>query len=122
MAQPVSFANNTATPKNGSEHSNRECFPMERELRFRTKDKRSEITGSGWTIGMSSKSLRFRTDKALKPGKRIEMAVSWPAKLDNRCALKLLARGKILSSEPGVVAVSIEQYEFRTLGASGLAT
>lgn len=122
MAQPLSFANNTASPRDDFEHGVPERFPIERELKFRTKDKQCEITGSGQTIGMSSKSLRFRTDKALRPGKRIEMAISWPVKLDNKCALKLLARGRIVSVEPGVIAVSIEQYEFRTVGPYGLET
>jgi hypothetical protein len=69
---------------------------------------------------MSSKGLLFRTDKPLMSGKRLEMAISWPAQLDNHLALKLIARGKIVRAEPGLVAVSIEQYEFRTLGAAGL--
>jgi hypothetical protein len=119
MALPLSFANNTGAPHYDMGHSIPACFPMERELHFRTRDQ-GEITGSGQTISMSSKSIRFRTDKPLKPGKRIEMAISWPAKLDNRCALKLLARGRILSVEPEAIAVSIEQYEFRTLGSYGL--
>jgi hypothetical protein len=49
------------------------------------------------------------------------MAISWPVQLDQRCALKLIASGKIMRSESGVVAISIEHYEFRTLGVHGLA-
>jgi hypothetical protein len=49
------------------------------------------------------------------------MAISWPAQLDHKCALKLIARGKVVRAGAGMAAVSIDQYEFRTLGRSGLA-
>jgi hypothetical protein len=69
---------------------------------------------------MSSNGVLFQTDRPLLPGKRVEMAISWPAQLDNRCALKLVARGRVVRSEGGCAAVEIQQYEFRTLGANGL--
>ncbi|MBI5281676.1 MAG: PilZ domain-containing protein [Candidatus Solibacter usitatus] len=77
--------------------------------------------GSGTTINMSSSGVLFQTEKPLIPGKRLEMAISWPAQLDNRCALKLLARGRVVRSEGGATAVEIQQYEFRTVGIHGLA-
>jgi hypothetical protein len=121
MALPISF--DSASPTDFPEIERRVPgrFPIEREMRFRMISKRQEVVGSGRTVNMSSKGLLFRTDKTLTSGKRLEMAISWPAQLDNRCALKLIARGKIVRSEPGLVAVSIEQYEFRTLGGHGLA-
>jgi hypothetical protein len=47
--------------------------------------------------------------------------VSWPAQLDNKCPLKLVARGKIIRSEAGTVAIEIQQYEFRTAGSAANA-
>jgi hypothetical protein len=35
--------------------------------------------------------------------------------------LKLMARGRIVRTEQGRAAVEIQQYEFRTMGAQGLA-
>jgi len=96
-------------------------FPIERELRFRVTNKRDELVGSGRTVNMSSKGLLFRTEQRLLAGKRVELAISWPAQLDQKCGLKLVARGKVVRTEPGMAAVSIDQYEFRTLGRSGLA-
>jgi hypothetical protein len=122
MALPISFdGTKVSATSRESERRSLGRFPIERELRFRMMSKRNEIVGSGRTVNMSSKGLLFRTDKALMSGKRLEMAISWPAQLDNRCALKLIARGKIVRAEPGLVAVSIEQYEFRTLGTAGLS-
>jgi hypothetical protein len=47
--------------------------------------------------------------------------VSWPAQLDQHCALKLVAKGRVVRSKHGEVAVELQQHEFRTVGASGLA-
>jgi len=110
-----------ADERGDSERRNPGRFPIEREIRFRITNKRHEMVGSGHTINMSSKGLLFRTEQRLLAGKRLEMAISWPAQLDHRCALKLIARGKVVRAEAGLAAVSIEQYEFRTLGKSGLA-
>ena len=101
----------------GDERRAADRFPIERELRFRILGKRgSAEEGTGQTINISSNGVLFTTDKILLPGKRIEVAISWPAQLDNRCLLKLVARGKISRLEQGRAAVEILQYEFRTAG------
>ena len=96
-------------------------FPMEREIRFKMLSKRlGDEAGAGTTVNMSSGGIFFQSDKPLIPGKRLEMAISWPAQLDNRCALKLIARGKVVRYDGGYAAVEIQQYEFRTVGIHGL--
>jgi len=120
MAIPFSFTNAVQSLPVEKERRAPGRFPIEREVRYRIVSKRHELVGTGYTINMSSKGILFRTDKTLLAGKRLEMAISWPAQLDNKCPLKLIARGKIVRAEPGLVAVSIEQYEFRTVGANGL--
>ena len=96
-------------------------FPMEREIRYKMLSKRlGDESGSGITVNMSSGGICFQSEKPLIPGKRVEMAISWPAQLDNRCALKLVARGKVVRYDAGCAAVEIQQYEFRTVGANGL--
>ena len=108
--------------RNRSDRRTSDRFPIERELRFKLLSKRlGEEAGSGTTVNMSSSGVLFATDKTLLPGKRLEMAISWPAQLDNRCALKFVARGRIVRSEAGKTAVEIDQYEFRTVGIHGLA-
>lgn len=108
--------------RDGAERRTSDRFPIEREMRFKMLSKRlADEAGSGTTVNMSSGGVLFQTDKTLIPGKRVEMAISWPAQLDNRCALKLIARGRVVRSESGMTAVEIQQYEFRTLGAHGLA-
>jgi hypothetical protein len=95
-------------------------FPIEREIRFRVLSKKAgDDAGVGRTINMSSSGVLFTTDKTLLPGKRLEVSVSWPAQLDNTCPLKLVARGRVVRYEPGMAAIEIQQYEFRTQGGSG---
>lgn len=90
-------------------------FPIERELRYKVLNKRApEEAGSGKTINISSSGILFAADRILRPGRRVELAVSWPAKLNEKCALKLVARGKIVRFEDGKAAIEIQQYEFRT--------
>ena len=95
-------------------------FPIEREVRYRVLSKRSTYEeGTGKTINISSNGVLFTTDQILLPGKRLELSISWPATLDNKCQLKLVARGRVARLEQGRAAVEIQQYEFRTLGSKG---
>jgi hypothetical protein len=105
----------------GSERRKADRFPIERELRYKVLSKRSgNESGTGKTIDMSSHGISFTTEHALIPGKKIEMAISWPAQLDNRTALKMIARGRIVRCVQGQAAIEIQQYEFRTMGIHGL--
>jgi len=56
----------------------------------------------------------FTSQHVLLPGRRLEVAISWPAQLNNKCALKLVARGRVVRFEEGIAAIEIQQYEFRT--------
>ena len=92
-------------------------FPIERDVRYKGTSKRAGAdAGLGKTLNMSSSGLLFTTDEVLLPGRRVEVAVSWPAQLDNKCALKLVAQGKVVRCEQGKAAIEITQYEFRTAG------
>jgi hypothetical protein len=97
-------------------------FPIEREVRYRVLNKRSNHEeGAGRTVNISSSGILFTTDQLLVPGKRLELSISWPAQLDNKCQLKLVARGRVTRLEQGRAAVEIQQYEFRTQGSKGLS-
>jgi hypothetical protein len=110
-----------ASPPSGQERRRADRFPIERELRYKVMSKRSgNEAGSGKTIDMSSRGISFTTEHELIPGKKIEMAISWPAQLNNRTALKMIVRGRIVRSVQGRAAVEIQQYEFRTMGSHGL--
>jgi hypothetical protein len=93
-------------------------FAIEREIRYRALNKRGgEESGEGKTVNMSSSGVLFTSGQILRPGRRIELAISWPAQLNNKCALKLVARGRIVRFDNGLAAMEIQQYEFRTQSA-----
>src|SRR5579863_8398050 len=94
-------------------HSDR--FPIEREVRFRVLNKRGgEEAGEGKTLNISSSGVLFTSEQMLLPGRRLELAISWPVQLNNQVALKLVARGRVVRFEEGHAAIEIQQYEFRT--------
>ena len=108
-------------PAPSGERRSTDRFPIEREVRYKVVSKRSgNEAGSGQTVNFSSGGVLFTTEQMLIPGKKIELAISWPAQLDSRCPLKLLARGRIVRCDSNRAAVEIQQYEFRTMGAHGL--
>ncbi len=108
-------------PAPSGERRSTDRFPIERELRYKVVSKRSgNESGAGTTVNFSSGGVLFTTEQMLIPGKKIELAISWPAQLDSHCALKLLARGRIVRCENSRAAVEIQQYEFRTMGSHGL--
>jgi len=99
----------------GSDRRHSDRFPIEREVRYRVLSKRTaEESGDGKTINISSSGVLFTSSHVLLPGRRMELSISWPAQLDNKTALKLVARGRVVRFEQGRAALEIEQYEFRT--------
>ncbi|MBI4903465.1 MAG: PilZ domain-containing protein [Acidobacteria bacterium] len=109
----------TATHKPETERRAADRFPIEREVRFKLLSKKTgDDNGVGKTINISSNGVLFSTDRLLIPGRRLEVSINWPAQLNNKCALKLVARGRIVRFEQGRVAMEIQQYEFRTTGSS----
>jgi hypothetical protein len=92
-------------------------FPIEREVRYRVLTRKTSVEGEsgvGVTVNMSSNGVLFTTDRYLLPGRRLEVSISWPAQLNSKIALKLVARGRVVRSEEGRAAIEIHQYEFRT--------
>jgi len=90
-------------------------FPMDREIRYRVLERKStEPFRLGKTVNMSSNGVLFTTDQFLNPGRYMELSISWPAQLDSKVALKLMARGRVVRTDQNGSAVQIHQYEFRT--------
>lgn len=106
----------------GPERRSAQRFPIERAVRFKTFNRQGiQEPGRGRTINISSSGILFTTDHDLVPGRRIELSVSWPERLNDDCALQLVARGRVVRVEPGRAAVEIQQHEFRTARAGMFA-
>ena len=76
--------------------------------------------GFGKTLNMSRRGVLFTTESTLTPGEFIELSVSWPALLNGVLPLKLVAHGPVVRTEDKQAAITIERYEFKTRGSSGL--
>ncbi|MEO7141867.1 MAG: PilZ domain-containing protein [Bryobacteraceae bacterium] len=97
-------------------------FPIERDLNYKILNKRgAEEAGSGKTVNISSNGVLFTAGQILLPGRRVEIAISWPAQLNNKCALRLVARGRVVRFADGQAAIEIQKYEFRTHGLTAAA-
>ena len=95
-------------------------FPIEREVRYKTLNQRAEIlAGNGRTLNISSSGVLFTSDHDLPVGTRLEVSISWPAQLNEKCLLNLVARGRVIRHTKGQLALQIQQYEFRTQSRPG---
>jgi hypothetical protein len=114
LAEPLRNDNNVERRRSSR-------FPIEREVRYKTLSQRSEvIQGSGKTLNISSSGVLFTADHDLPVGTRLEVSISWPAQLNEKCLLNLVARGRITRQESGHLALQIQQYEFRTQSISAM--
>ena len=95
---------------------------IEREVRYKVLGVRKTVkqVGSGRTIDMSSGGLLISTESTLTEGDLIELAVSWPAQLNDEIPLKLVAHGRVVRAEETRAAIIIEKHEFRTRGSGML--
>ena len=103
-----------------SERRRSSRFPIEREVRYKTLNQRAEIlAGNGKTLNISSSGVLFTSDHDLAVGTRLEVSISWPAQLNEKCLLNLVARGRVSRHNKGQLALQIQQYEFRTQSRPG---
>jgi PilZ domain len=97
-------------------------LPIERDVRYKLLGGKKSVkqVGMGKTVNMSSGGVLFTTESALPEGERVELAVSWPAQLNQELPLKLVAMGRLVRAGENEAAISIERYEFKTRGSNGL--
>jgi hypothetical protein len=91
-------------------------FAIEQEVSYKVLDHRAAVPegGAGKTLDISSKGVLFETEQRLRPGKRVEVSVNWPAQLEGGCPLKFVAVGRVVRADETRAAMHIEQHEFRT--------
>ena len=91
-------------------------LPIEREVRYKVLGKGNLLTqtGEGKTLNISSAGALFTTQTTLAEKQVVELAVSWPARLDGVLPLNLVIRGRVIRSYATQAAIKIEQYDFKT--------
>jgi hypothetical protein len=101
--------------KNALERRTKLRFAVNRQLRYKLLDHEKIVaTGEGETVDMSSGGIAFRTNADLTAGNYIELSISWPALLDDSCPMHLVVYGKVVRRSDGLVASTVEKWEFRT--------
>lgn len=77
----------------------------------------SVCLGSGQTMDLGRKGIRFASDDPLPRDVEVELRVEWPFLLQQVCPLELRIWGRVLRSDSEGTVVRTSKYEFRTVGA-----
>jgi len=98
----------------GEERRDSIRYPLSLELRYTIA--RLRLSGSGYTLDLSSSGLRFRADRPLPIGAHVRISINWPVLLERAVQLQLIASGVVVWTSESEVAVKVERHEFRTRG------
>jgi hypothetical protein len=94
-------------------------FNIEQGLRYKLlHGSRVSEAGTGRTVNISSSGVWFTTESVLAAGLPVELSMSWPARLNDVCPMKLMIYGCVVRSGQNGAALAIERYEFRTQGTA----
>jgi hypothetical protein len=94
-------------------------FGIEQVLRYKLLyGSRVCEAGNGRTVNISSSGVWFTTENVLSAGLPVELSMTWPARLNDVCPMKLMIYGCVVRSDKEGAALSIERYEFRTQGTA----
>ncbi len=93
-------------------------YSMELPLRYKAVSPEMTVFGSGRTALMSSVEITVATDQALEPGMKTELAIAWPALLDDHVRLQLVVCGVVARIQDGRPVVGISSYHYRTRKSS----
>ena len=72
----------------------------------------------GRAVNLSSKGILFKATDRLAIGKRIQVFIAWPMRLDGNVALTLWANGEVVRNNGQHIAVHLLKHEFRTARVS----
>jgi hypothetical protein len=90
-------------------------YPIRADLEYRLLgDNRAVKTGTGQTVNLSSSGVLFESEDAVAPGMLVELAVPWPARLNDKVGLTLCIVGRTVRVERNCTALEILRHEFRT--------
>lgn len=98
-----------------SDRRNKTRFAIHRELKYKLVNNMTVTeSGNGQTVNIGSGGVCFFSPHTHETGCYIELSISWPVLLDDTLPMRLIVFGRVLRSERGRTACSIEKYEFRT--------
>jgi hypothetical protein len=90
-------------------------FPLSLDVRYSVSHRHAPLeTGSGQIIDLSSSGLRFAAQGPLEPGRKLDVAILWPVRLDEHVQLQLVVTGVVVWSSGTESALRIQRHDFRT--------
>ena len=92
----------------------RQRFPLSLDVEYSIRTEDSVVSGHGRTLDLSSRGLRFTTEKPLPIGPAINVAIEWPQTLTDGVPLRLVLAVEVMRRSGAEMAARIYQYEFRT--------
>lgn len=104
------------------ERRSRVRFPLGLRVRFRTLGKSYPVAGIGSVVNMSSGGVLVAFQEEISAGTPVELNIEWPAVLDGRVPLRLVAVGTVVRCESARFAVGLERHQFRTTAGIHLAS
>ena len=101
--------------KKEPERRRKQRFEIQREAHYKIMEEGLVVaTGPAETTNICSGGVAFEAQVRLKRGAFVELSISWPALLNETCAMRLLVFGRIVRVNGLVAVCSVEKYEFRT--------
>jgi hypothetical protein len=101
-----------------AERRSRFRYPLDLTVRFRANGAESPFSAVGVVMNMSSGGILVASQCPLTAGAVVEMRIEWPALLEGRIPLQLVAIGRVLRNETSTFAATFERHEFRILKSS----
>ena len=90
-------------------------FPIELEVRFFALDTEPRWYASGRTVNISSSGILLTSSRVPAEGTDVQLMMEWPAPLDGRVPLQLVAIGSVVRLDASGFAVACVSYQFRTM-------
>jgi hypothetical protein len=97
----------------GSESRSRIRFPIGLGASYKV-DGRNDLSGTGQTVNVSSNGVLIRCPHEMSLDTSIRVVIEWPVLIGDDCPLALHIHGRVVRSEPGLVAVQFWRHELRT--------
>ncbi len=116
----------TAQPRNNRRHPNAtnrrraQRYPIDLELTYQLLRPNGVTTvGTGRTVNLSSGGILFEGAHELPAGSIVQIAMAWPARLEDVVPLTLSAAGEVVRSQGTRTAIRIKRHDFRTRARAG---
>ena len=112
---PLSILRTRRTPRHFDSGRRRAArYPIALPVRYRF----AQRIGWGRTVDIGTSGALFTTDEPLRAGAVVELCIGWPALLNEKVHLNLVAQGVVVRAESDKAAVSFTKRAFRTSSSS----